>query len=300
MTNPKSLTIDSFQSGALVTNSDRKILYVNDYFENELGWQKSDLLGKNTDILFTHSSKIFCESYLVPILLTEHKCEEMQLALLDGSGNRIPVIINAKTDEEGFVFWSFFNASKRDALYQELLEARERLEQQSERLELLSSTDDLTGLLNRRAFDERAERAIATASNSTQLLSAVLIDIDHFKKINDNFGHLEGDRVLREFGGHLRGFGRFSDLIARYGGEEFLVILPNTDLDGAKLLTQRIHNLAGQILVGDNPVTVSIGLCVYQGKDMTLTSLYRKADELLYNAKSNGINRTETFVINGD
>ncbi|GAB5380148.1 MAG: hypothetical protein Alis3KO_24570 [Aliiglaciecola sp.] len=291
MFNSKNESLDSFQSGAMVTTPNREIIYVNSYFEQELNWQHDSLLGKSTDVLFTHSSKIFCESYLVPILFTEKKCEEMQLALLDGNGNRVPVIINAKVNDEGLVFWSFFNASKRDGLYQELLEARERLEQ-------LSSTDDLTGLLNRRAFDERATIALEVASRSNQPVSAVLIDIDYFKKINDSYGHFEGDRVLRELGLLLQKFGRISDLIARYGGEEFLIILPDTDKEGAAILTQRIHSLVGQIFVGKNPITVSIGLCTYQGKSIALNSIYRQADDMLYLAKNNGRNRTECVVIN--
>lgn len=289
----ESINVDSFLSGALVTDSHRKILFASQYFEDELHWDLANLVGKSSDILFTHSSKIFCESYLVPILLSEKKCEEMQLALLDGNGKRVPIIINARIDEEGYTYWSFFSASKRDVLYQELLEARERLEKQSERLERLSSTDELTGLLNRRAFNGQADIILAQASRSQQPISAILIDVDHFKKINDSHGHIEGDRVLSELGKQLNDFGRMSDLVARYGGEEFLILLPDTDKVGAMNLAARLHELVANVRVKNRPLTVSIGVTSHTNNKVTLTTLYREADEALYLAKHNGRNRTE-------
>ena len=132
---------DDVQSGALITDKNRKIVYTNAYFADQLNWQLETLIGENSDDLFTYSSKIFCESYLMPLLLHERKCEEMQLTLFDRNQKRVPIIINAKMDDQGHIYWSFFNASKRDKLYEELIVAQKDLEAQAETLKLMASTN---------------------------------------------------------------------------------------------------------------------------------------------------------------
>lgn len=291
MTTLHSPSPDAFQSGAMVTDSNRKIIYANAYFSSELAWPLDKLIGKNSDDLFTHSSKIFCESYLMPLLIHEGKCEEMQLAVLNGNGERIPILINAKMDEDGNIYWSFFNASKRDKLYEEILNARNELEAQAKILKSMSSTDELTGLINRRALNERAPILIKQAKLYQNTLTVLIMDIDLFKKINDTYGHPEGDRVLRELGQHLGKFGRQTDLIARYGGEEFVLLLPKTNTTEALAITQRLHQLVSQIKVDNTEVTVSIGGTFSNG-DQDFHQLTKQADEALYQAKNQGRNRT--------
>lgn len=278
---------DAFQSGALVTDENRKIIYLNKYFSDELNWPTNVLLGKSSDDLFTRSSKIFCESYLMPLLLHEKKCEEIQLTLLDGKGKRVPIIINAKMDDQGHVYWSFFNASKRDTLYDELLEARKELE-------ILSSTDELTGLMNRREMNNRAPELTRQTQRDEHSLTVLIIDVDYFKRINDSLGHLEGDRVLKELGKCLKKFGRRADLVVRFGGEEFLLMLPNTSVDNAVVLTRRLHRTISEIEVNGSPLTVSIGVTVSDGS-LNMQDLILQADSALYHAKHNGRNRTEFY-----
>jgi GGDEF domain-containing protein len=222
---------ESYLFGAMVTNSQRVIVYANSYFSSELNWSLDQLIGSNADKLLTRSSIIFYESYLVPILTHERQCEELQLAIIDGDGKRIPVIVNTRKYPNGMIYWSFFNASKRDKLYDELVAARNKLEEQSEALRLLSSVDDLTGLLNRREMDKLASLCLLQAKRKKAPITLVLLDIDYFKKVNDRYGHQEGDRVLKELGSLLNLLKRESDLAARYGGEEFLMMLPDTKLE---------------------------------------------------------------------
>jgi diguanylate cyclase (GGDEF)-like protein len=280
----EGLTPDAFQSGALITDKSRKIIYANAYFPDELNWKLDDLIGKNSDDLFTYSSRIFCESYLMPLLLHERKSEEMQLTLLDGNGKRIPIIINTKMDDQGHIYWSFFNASKRDQLYEELIKAKKKLE-------LMSSTDELTGLMNRREMNKRAPELINQAKRYTHTIAVLMIDIDHFKKVNDSFGHAEGDRVLKEVGQRLQNFGRQTDLIARFGGEEFIILLPDTDAADTKMLAQRLHRLVAEIKVNNASVTISIGVIMSEASQ-NLEELTKKADDALYQAKNTGRNRT--------
>jgi diguanylate cyclase (GGDEF)-like protein len=283
---------DAFQCGALITDKNRKIVYANAYFSDELNWQIETLVGKSSDDLFTYSSKIFIESYLMPLLLHEKKCDEIQLALLDGKNNRISIIVNAKMDDQGYIYWSFFNATKRDKLYEELIETRKELEAQAKILHSMSSTDELTGLMNRREVNLRGPELINQAKRYTHTIALLMIDIDHFKPINDTYGHLEGDRVLTELGLRLKTFGRQTDLIARFGGEEFIMLLPDTDATEASLFAERLHKLISEIEVNNIPVTVSIGITMSDGSQ-NLQELTKRADNALYKAKDNGRNRTE-------
>ena len=278
----------------MVTDKNRKIVYANTYFSYALRWSLETLVGRSSDDLFTYGSKIFFESYLMPLLLHEKKCEEMQLTLFDGNGERVPILVSAKIDERGHIYWSLFNASKRDKLYDELIDARKKLEEQTKTLILKASTDELTGLMNRREINLRAPELINQAKRYAHSISLLMIDIDHFKKINDTFGHVEGDHLLKELGLRLNQFGRQTDLIARFGGEEFIMLLPDTDEAGSKLFANRLHELMSDIKVKNTTVTISIGITISDGSE-NLDDLTKQADSALYKAKSDGRNRTEFY-----
>lgn len=288
-------TPDNFPCGAFVTNSSRVITYVNSYFTSELLWKPGELIGKNADVIFTQSSKIFFQSYLIPTLLHEKTCEEMQLIILNAKGVRIPVTINAHISKDDCIYWSFFNASKRDKLYGELIKTRETLEEQAEQLKLLASTDELTGLLNRREMKKRSILVLEQTARSHQSVSLLMLDIDYFKKINDTFGHLAGDRVLKELGHELKAFCRKTDLVARIGGEEFLIMLPDTNKTDTLLFCKRLHELIAKIKVGNHPIHVSIGASICNDK-ISFTDFHAQADKAVYKAKDLGRNRTEVYV----
>jgi diguanylate cyclase (GGDEF)-like protein len=127
-------------------------------------------------------------------------------------------------------------------------------------------------------------------------LSVLMIDIDFFKRINDKHGHAEGDRVLRKFGRLLKECGRTSDLIARYGGEEFLIVLPDSNLEQTMIFSKRLHGSVNKVLIGDEALTVSIGVSLFDGK-MSFEEVVDNADIALYEAKSLGRNRTEVFSL---
>jgi diguanylate cyclase (GGDEF)-like protein len=160
--------------------------------------------------------------------------------------------------------------------------------------------DGLTGIANRRQFDETMDREWRRAMRDGSLLSLLMIDVDHFKRYNDIYGHVLGDACLRQIAVAAQGvIHRSSDLFARYGGEEFAVVLPNTDRNGAQLVAEQIRRaveVCGLPHSG-NPhgmVTVSIG-CATQtlSHDSDSTSLIEAADQAMYQAKSAGRNRVE-------
>ncbi len=158
----------------------------------------------------------------------------------------------------------------------------------------LAMVDSLTGLSNRRRFIPAAEREIELARRHHQPLALLLLDVDHFKAINDTHGHQAGDLVLVEVGKRCRETLRTTDLLARWGGEEFIVLLPNTPQIRAQQLAERVReavSASAQLVLGDQSVqvTVSVGVAgTAPGPAVSLETLIQRADEALYRAKHAG------------
>lgn len=176
--------------------------------------------------------------------------------------------------------------------YAELAELHQRLEQQAARLERLSRTDDLTSLPNRRSFDERLEIELQRAHRTETLVSVLMVDLDDFKLINDTYSHVVGDAVLRTTGQALSDCMREVDLCARIGGEEFVVLLPETDSQGALVVGQKIIDRVTELnqKVRGVAVTASVGVATLEPTD-DKESLVARADANLYQAKRAGKNR---------
>jgi diguanylate cyclase len=165
-----------------------------------------------------------------------------------------------------------------------------------------ANTDPLTGLANRRSLDDFMRAALIKAMEHDEALSVMLIDIDHFKKFNDSFGHQLGDQVLRLIAGVLKNDLRQADLAARYGGEELIAVLPGTDLSACREVAERIRlTIAERQIVrrttGEalGKVTVSIGVAQFVLGE-TVAELFERCDRALYFAKESGRNRTMTEI----
>lgn len=158
----------------------------------------------------------------------------------------------------------------------------------------LATQDPLTRLLNRRGLDDAMHISLAHASRHGLSTSAILVDIDHFKQVNDSFGHEVGDHVIRQVAELFSRLCRSSDVVARTGGEEFLLVLPDTDLDSARIMAERVRAAVaeGPLAVDCQQVavTISLGVACING-DADLDELYREADRALYLAKHGGRNR---------
>jgi len=153
--------------------------------------------------------------------------------------------------------------------------------------------DSLTGLANRRAFEEILAAEISRAHRFAHRLAVVLLDLDRFKEINDSFGHAAGDVMLRAVSRLLTSLARQGDTVSRWGGEEFVVVLPETDLAGAQRFAERLRRTIEAHSVGDMHTTASCGVATMLEED-TVEELLGAADQALYMAKSNGRNRTES------
>jgi two-component system cell cycle response regulator len=158
----------------------------------------------------------------------------------------------------------------------------------------LTTMDGLTQVHNRRYFDEQIDREFSRARRYERVLSLVMMDIDHFKQVNDEHGHLAGDAVLRQLASTVRTRIRREDVFARYGGEEFGIILPEIDLKSAKMFAEKLRVLVSkQHFTFDRssiPVTVSLGVALLATEHRGAADLVRAADEKLYEAKTSGRN----------
>jgi diguanylate cyclase (GGDEF)-like protein len=167
-------------------------------------------------------------------------------------------------------------------------------------LENLSITDALTGIANRRHFEWRLSEEIERSRRYKYPLSALMLDLDHFKQVNDNYGHQIGDIVLQQVAQRLRRILRRTDFLARYGGEEFIVLAPQTPADRALILAERLRQVIAEspIPVADNlqiHITISIGVAVFPNHAQNESELIGAADAALYKAKQMGRNRVCMF-----
>jgi diguanylate cyclase (GGDEF)-like protein len=164
--------------------------------------------------------------------------------------------------------------------------------------EFRASTDSLTGLPNKRAVQDTVKRMGAQASRSLSPLSAIVLDLDHFKQINDTFGHNQGDDILAAVGAVLADTVRRSDFVGRNGGEEFIVLLPDTDTRSAEAVAEKIRTSLTQIAITgvQREITASFGVATIPDHAGDGNQLVRSADRALYVAKTNGRNRTETAI----
>jgi diguanylate cyclase (GGDEF)-like protein/PAS domain S-box-containing protein len=272
--------------------------YVSPAVNTVLGWQPEELIG-GTYHQIVHSEDVAAVEAMMarcreggPAETLTYRCHKK-----DGSYAWMEASMRLYHDETTGAPIGFVNVvrdvSSRKAAEDELALAFRLVEN-------LAMVDGLTGIANRRQFDETMDREWRRAMRDGSLLSLLMIDVDHFKPYNDIYGHVLGDTCLRQIAAAAQGvIHRSSDLFARYGGEEFVVVLPNTDRGGAQLVAEQIRRAVEMCNLPHlgNPhgvVTISIG-CATQtlSHDSSPTSLLEAADHAMYQAKSGGRNRVE-------
>ena len=203
-------------------------------------------------------------------------------------------------DESGFDSLVIENRRLLKISERNELALREALDQ----VQRLASIDFLTGLNNRRHFFELAEQAIQGAHRYQHSLSAIMLDLDNFKHVNDSYGHATGDQVLKAVADRCRQTMRRVDVLGRYGGEEFAILLPESDLDAADMAAERLRqSITGNSIgteSGPVSITASLGVATLDAEHSTLGALLISADQALYTAKRNGRNRVCCFSATPD
>lgn len=279
--------LEQSPSAALITNKLGTIEYINPSFTDLTGYSYDEAIGSNPRMLksgdqFHDSSASLWQTITQGgqwqgEFHNRHKGGELYW-----TSARISPITNPKGEITHFVG------------IQENITEQKRLREQ---LELMSKTDLLTGLHNRRYFFEATQMELARAQRNNTSLCMMMIDIDHFKRINDRHGHQAGDSVLSQISHEFKANLRVNDILARYGGEEFVITLPETTIGEAAHFAERIRRAVEdarfQIDGEEVNLTISIGCAGLPTGSLNLSKLIERADVAMYQAKSNGRNRVE-------
>lgn len=276
-----SIIINTTIEGFWMLDQNRNIIEVNNALSKMLGYSPSQMLGKTPYDFVDDNNKLLMHYQVQRIDETDHRNYEIELQRKDGVN--IPVNITATTvkDDEGRFLFSF-------AFIKDISENKKIQKQ----LQELAQTDRLTGIKNRLKLEEvlayEIERAFRYAENK---LSLILFDVDRFKEVNDNYGHDIGDEVLKEVSKVVSNNIRKSDIFGRWGGEEFLLILPNTNLEQARKLAQKLKRIIEKSkMPKEFTITASFGVSEFKEGD-NMDALLKRADNRLYDAKRAGRNR---------
>ena len=276
--------IESTGDGILVLDDKRQVIYVNSQFREM--WSIPDNVEASGD------DQVFINAIIDQLNEPDTFMEKLQETYssdrsykdtLYCKNGRIFELFSRPLMDEGHVtgrLWSF-----SDVTYNK---------QAEEKLRIMATTDELTGLWNRRYFMQAAKKEMERARRYNDSFSLLTLDIDHFKTVNDNLGHAAGDEVLRNLASVIKNFFREVDIPGRLGGEEFSIILPNTDLYSAasvaERLRQEIEKNPTEYGGEDIYITLSIGVTSYHTGVTSVDKLLKKADEALYEAKAGGRN----------
>lgn len=289
-----SITLADLPCALLISSGEGSICELNEELAQLLAVPRHDLVGQPIDTLFTAGSRIFVQTHVLPMLRRNQVVREVYLHLQAANGDRVPVYVNARQaslDGQGQAVWVFHSAQERRQFEAELIEARRQALKAAEQLQVLVVTDPLTQLGNRISL-EHASTRLANAATVGRGFAVLMLDIDHFKRVNDQHGHARGDAVLKAVAQCLKAVAREDDMAVRYGGEEFCLILPGADIETARQVAERIHASVQNAQPAGLPLTVSIGVAAsVSGKD-DLYDIIAQADAALYEAKQAGRNCT--------
>jgi diguanylate cyclase (GGDEF)-like protein/PAS domain S-box-containing protein len=292
----------SLSEGILVQDADGDIRSCNASAERILGLSADQLMGQQSidprwRAVHEDGSPFPGEEYPAMMTLRTGEAQEgviMGVHKPDGaltwiSVNAHPLHYRDDDTPRG-VACSFVDITQHKQYEEQLTTYQRQLESHNAILTVLATIDGMTGITNKRTMLERLAVELDAAHQLRLPLSLVLIDVDHFKAYNDSFGHPAGDDVLKQVAQMLYVNARSTDLVARYGGEEFVLVLPNTDSEGARHVAERCRAVIAQATFPHRNVTASFGIATLQGGPMTSSALIAHADTALYAAKRQGRN----------
>ena len=316
------LNIEALPSACVVTDDAGTVLAANASMGRLTGTEAHWLGARNLEDFLTMGSKVFFQTHVLPMLRKEGEISEIFVYLKSGLNTRSPVYINARqaaeVGEDARYVWLFFKADERTQFEEELIAARKQAEVNAQKIrqahermrELyeqlqdkvsdtevrfrqatdLALKDSLTQLGNRRSLQKAADRLRSKAIISPRY-SVLMVDIDHFKQVNDLHGHVKGDEVLVDVARCLVSMARQDDVVVRYGGEEFCFVLMGADAEQAMDVAERIRKKLSDCKPGGLPLTASVGIATVGESFEDLFEVLSKADEALYRAKHEGRDR---------
>lgn len=284
-----SRIFESTSEGLLITDADIKIIWVNRAFEKITGYREEDVLGRDPGLLNSglQTSTFYSQMY----------------ASLAATGNWQGEIINRRKDGTVYPEWltisTLVDAGNQATHYVAIFSDITERKASEERIRYLSEHDFLTRLPNRMLFEDRLRQTIKQRQRQPQQFAILFIDLDHFKDINDNFGHPIGDRLLQAVAERLENTVRDSDTVCRQGGDEFLILLRdlNDAGDAARIADKIVHNLGQSYTIEGHLLhtSPSIGISLYPDDGITAEALIRNADTAMYVSKDEGRNTYHFF-----
>jgi diguanylate cyclase (GGDEF)-like protein/PAS domain S-box-containing protein len=295
--------MEGLGDGVIVIDRDYTVLDANVATADALGMEKSDMIGRKC-FEVTHKRQAPCKGLqsVCPHTQIFERGEKIVKALhthydVQGDEHQIEITASPVKNRYGEIFAMV--ETHRDIMEKksddELVKLIKRLNETQTHLKHMAITDELTGLRNRRYIVERLEEEFQRAKRTRRPLSLIMLDIDHFKKINDVNGHLFGDLVLQVVSVRMKEVLRKHDLIGRVGGEEFLVICPESSLGDTALVAERIRKIIRHEAISDGVreavVALSAGVTMLRDDDMSSDKFFSRADTALYKAKERGRNQ---------
>jgi diguanylate cyclase (GGDEF)-like protein len=297
--------VEDLPMGVLVEDSRHQIVLANSMFCRlmKINVSQSTLIGANSLAVFASLQELFVDSdqfvdRVTEILKQRTPVSSEVLQLVDGRTFERDFLPEYLSEDYGANYWIYRDISQRRQ-YEErierynsaLEEKRKQLEEMNAKLSEMASTDELTNVPNRRAFEERLRLEIERSSRMGSPLAVIMADVDRFKLYNDEFGHVEGDTVLRIVAKVLKDNKREYDLVARYGGEEFVVIMPGAEAEDGIKIAERFRFEIENWPWTRKKVTASFGVAVFDLESDNTETLISQADAALYQSKESGRNQ---------
>ena len=285
--------VEHSEDGIVIIDKHHNIIYFNKGAQKIFGYAPNEVLEQHLSILLPERFHLHHELMIEEIGAGSMICKH--------SGQRSPLIFGLRKDDTEFVTGTAIVKIKGKFSQHYAVIVRNLNEKKKTEEELLriAATDPLTGAFNRREFTALADHEGVRSSRYNHPLSILMLDLDHFKHLNDVYGHAAGDKVLQKFTALCCDTLRTMDIFGRWGGEEFVVLLPETDAKEAAVIAERLRKIISQnvFIHNDQKIafTVSIGITQYQSGETTIDAPFGRVDAAVYDAKKAGRDRISIY-----
>jgi len=281
------------EEAIVIIDRNSEIVFFNEGAEKVFGYIGSEIVGQKLDTLLP-------ERFHIQHDMMIHEFGNSETRVKHADERHRQIYGRRKSGEEFVASASIFDLSHGDQkFYGALVRDISKNRKTEEELLRLASTDPLTGAFNRREFTAIAEREALRANRYHHPLSVLMLDLDHFKRLNDTYGHSAGDKALQRFTMICTNVLRNVDVFGRWGGEEFVALLPETDIQGATVIAERLRKLTADNLLTYNDhkisFTASIGIAEFKDGETSIDGVLSRADNAVYDAKKAGRDRISVF-----